>query len=164
MDLKSFGSAIYQIVEEKGISKEKVIETIELALAAAYKRDYASRGEHIRVNLDTKKGDMKVFKVFLVVDESMIRPEDPEETEEETPVEPPTSELEQGTIEIEEEPDPNAPIEEDEEDEEYVPTEVPWSPEPEWWKKRQTPMFSNLATVMVQAHPTPRENTPRKDT
>ena len=86
--------------------------------------------------------------------ETPDEPTTPEETEEETQAEPPTSELEQGTIEIEEEPDPEY-FPPEEEEEEYVPTEVPWSPEPEWWKKRQTPMFSNLATVMVTGAPYP---------
>ena len=40
MDKKPFASAIEQICEEKGISEEKVIETIEMALAAAYKKEY----------------------------------------------------------------------------------------------------------------------------
>jgi len=79
MDLKAFGSAITQIAEDKGISEEKVLETIELALAAAYKRDYASRGEHIRVKLEPKSGKMKVFKVFLAVNEEMLKPEETEE-------------------------------------------------------------------------------------
>ena len=35
MDLKQFASALSQISEEKGISQEKVLETIEMALAAA---------------------------------------------------------------------------------------------------------------------------------
>ncbi|MBU1137193.1 transcription termination/antitermination protein NusA, partial [Patescibacteria group bacterium] len=40
MEIKSFLSAIEQICEEKGIAREKVIETIEMALAAAYKKEY----------------------------------------------------------------------------------------------------------------------------
>ena len=46
--LGEFGSAIMQIAEEKGIPKEVVIETIEAALAAAYKKDYGKRGQRIR--------------------------------------------------------------------------------------------------------------------
>ena len=46
--LGEFGSAIMQIAEEKGISKDKVVETIEAALAAAYKKDYGKRGQRIR--------------------------------------------------------------------------------------------------------------------
>ena len=76
MDLKTFASAITQIVEEKGIAQEKVLETIEAALAAAYKRDYASRGEQIRITLNPETGKMQVYKVMLVVDESMLKPEE----------------------------------------------------------------------------------------
>lgn len=50
--LGQFGSAIAQICEEKGISKEKVVEAIESALAAAYKKDYGRRGQHIRAEFN----------------------------------------------------------------------------------------------------------------
>lgn len=72
VDLKQFISAIDQIAEEKGISKEKVIETIEMAMAAAYKKDYGEKGQNIRVKLDSKTGQAKFYQVMLVVDESMI--------------------------------------------------------------------------------------------
>ncbi len=72
IDLKQFISAIDQIAEEKGISKEKVMETIEMAMAAAYKKDYGERGQNIRVKLDEKTGTAKFFQVLLAVDESMI--------------------------------------------------------------------------------------------
>ncbi len=82
MDTKSFGSAIEQICEEKGIAKEKVLETIEMALAAAYKKDYGHKGQNIKVNFNLGTGKMKVFQIKLVVDESMLKTE--EEIEEET--------------------------------------------------------------------------------
>ena len=44
MDMKNFTSAIYQIAEEKGIALEKVIDSIETAIAAAYKKDYGENG------------------------------------------------------------------------------------------------------------------------
>ena len=47
-----FGSAIMQIADEKGISRETVIETIEAALSAAYKKDFGKRGQHIRAEFD----------------------------------------------------------------------------------------------------------------
>jgi len=72
VDLKQFISAIDQIAEEKGISKEKVIETIEMAMAAAYKKDYGEKGQNIRVKLDSKTGQAKFYQVMLAVDESMI--------------------------------------------------------------------------------------------
>ena len=68
--LGEFGSAIMQIAEEKGIPKEKVIETVEAALAAAYKKDYGKRGRNIRAKFDEKTGSAKFFLVKEVVDET----------------------------------------------------------------------------------------------
>lgn len=76
MDLKTFTSAIAQIAEEKGIPQEKVIETIELALAAAYKKEYGKRGQIIHAKLNPKTGKLKFWQVKLVVDESMIYSEE----------------------------------------------------------------------------------------
>ena len=76
VDLKQFISAIDQIAEEKNIPKDKVIETIEMALAAAYKKDYGERGQNIRVRLDQKTGQAQFFQAMLVVDESMILSEE----------------------------------------------------------------------------------------
>ncbi|MAF20921.1 MAG: transcription termination/antitermination protein NusA [Parcubacteria group bacterium] len=75
MDTKSFASAIEQICEEKAISKEKVLETIEMALAAAYKKEYDRKGQNIKIKFDLATGQMKVSQIKLVIDESMLRPE-----------------------------------------------------------------------------------------
>ena len=72
MDLKTFTSAIAQIAEEKGISQEKVIETIELAIAAAYKKDYGKKGQIIKAKMDPETGNVKFWQVRKVLDESMI--------------------------------------------------------------------------------------------
>jgi len=66
-----FGSAIAQICEEKGISKDKVIETVEAALAAAYKKDYGKRGQNIRAEFDEISGEANFCLVKEVVDETM---------------------------------------------------------------------------------------------
>ncbi|HEX8974682.1 MAG TPA: transcription termination factor NusA [Patescibacteria group bacterium] len=68
--LGEFGSAIMQIAEEKGIPKEVVIETIEAALAAAYKKDYGKRGQRIRAEFNEVSGDTKFYLVKDVVDET----------------------------------------------------------------------------------------------
>lgn len=81
MDLKSFTSAIQQIADEKGIPREKIFETIEMALAAAYKRDYGKRGQIIRARLDPESGAVSMTQIKIVVDESMLRPEDEEGAE-----------------------------------------------------------------------------------
>lgn len=76
MDLKSFTQAIQQIADEKGISKEKILETIELALAAAYKRDYGKRGQIVRAKLNPDTGKVEVRQIKIVVEESMIKSEE----------------------------------------------------------------------------------------
>lgn len=78
MDLKSFTSAIQQIADEKGIPREKILTTIEMALAAAYKRDYGKRGQIIRAALDPESGGMSMTQIKIVVDESMLKPEEEE--------------------------------------------------------------------------------------
>ena len=65
-----FGRAITALCEEKGISKDKVIETIEAALAAAYKKDYGKRGQNIRADFNEVSGATKFFLVKEVVDET----------------------------------------------------------------------------------------------
>ncbi len=68
--LGDFSGAISGLCEEKGISKEKVLETIEAALAAAYKKDYGKKGQNIRAVFDDKLGTVKFYLVKEVVDET----------------------------------------------------------------------------------------------
>ena len=72
MDLKDFTSAVKQIAEEKGISSEKILETIEQAIAAAYKKDYGKKGQIIQAKLDSESGKVKFLQIKIVVDENMI--------------------------------------------------------------------------------------------
>src|SRR3989338_3982181 len=81
MDRQSFASAIDQICEEKGISKAKVMETIEVAIAAAYKKDFGHKGQNIRASFDLDTGEVKIFQVKLVLDESMVKTEEEIEAE-----------------------------------------------------------------------------------
>ena len=69
MDTKQFVSAIKQISEEKGISEASVIETIEAAIAAAYKRDYGKKGQIIKAKLDTESGDLVMTQLHYVVED-----------------------------------------------------------------------------------------------
>ena len=73
MDIKTFASAIAQIAEEKGISKEKVMETIEMAIAAAYKKDYGKKGQVIKAKLDPKSGDVQFWLEKQLKEEKKIR-------------------------------------------------------------------------------------------
>ena len=76
MDLKAFTSALAQISEEKGIPTEVVLETIESAIAAAYKKDYGQKGQVIHAKLDSATGALKIWQTKLVVDETMIKSEE----------------------------------------------------------------------------------------
>lgn len=60
--------AIQQICEEKNIPVSAVIETIEQALAAAYRKDFGQKNENIKVEFDPETGDSKVFDVKVVVE------------------------------------------------------------------------------------------------
>ncbi|KKS44621.1 MAG: Transcription termination factor NusA [candidate division CPR1 bacterium GW2011_GWA2_42_17] len=80
IDLKQFLAGIQQLSEEKGIPREKVIEAVEMALAAAYKKEYGERGQIIKACLDEKTGKFKLEQIKQVVDESMLKAEEePEE-------------------------------------------------------------------------------------
>ncbi len=65
-----FDSAISQICDEKGIDKDKVMETVEAALAAAYKKDYGKKSQNIRAEIDKVSGGVNFYLVKEVVDET----------------------------------------------------------------------------------------------
>jgi len=80
--LGEFGSAIMQIVEEKGLPKDKVIEVVEAALSVAYKRDYGKKSQVIRAKFDEVTKTASYVLVKEVVDETTREfVEEPEEGE-----------------------------------------------------------------------------------
>ena len=83
LDLKNINAALEQLVAEKGISKDKIVETIEMALAAAYKRDYGKKTQIVRAKFDLASGKAEFWQVKLVVDESMTKSEEEIKAEEE---------------------------------------------------------------------------------
>ena len=72
INIKDFNSAISQIAQEKGLSEERILETIEIALAAAYKKDYGKKGQIIRAKLDTQTNKVDFRQIKLAVDKSTI--------------------------------------------------------------------------------------------
>ncbi|KKP68907.1 MAG: NusA antitermination factor [Candidatus Moranbacteria bacterium GW2011_GWE1_35_17] len=78
-----FNSAISQICDEKGINKDKVMQTVEAALAAAYKKDYGKKSQNIRAEIGGVDGGVKFFLIKEVVDESVREFVEFEEDEEE---------------------------------------------------------------------------------
>ncbi len=72
-DLKTLRSALEQMEEEKGISKEKIMEAIEMSLAAAYKKEYGKKGQIVRAKFDMDSGATEFTQVKVVVDESIVK-------------------------------------------------------------------------------------------
>jgi N utilization substance protein A len=61
--------AIQLICEEKNISVESVLETIEAALAAAYRKEFGNKKQNIKVNYDLTSNKMEIFDVKTVVED-----------------------------------------------------------------------------------------------
>jgi len=59
-----------QIAEEKGIPENLVLDTMQLALAAAYKKDFGEKGQDIRAKLDPSTGEAKFWQVKTVVEDA----------------------------------------------------------------------------------------------
>src|SRR3989338_4208506 len=81
-DLKAMNAALEQLETERGVPKEKIIEAIADALAAAYKKDYRKRGQIIRATFDPPTGDVEFSQIKTVVDRSLVKMEDEEDAEE----------------------------------------------------------------------------------
>ena len=72
MDFQSFLSAISQIAEEKGLPQEKILETVEHALASAYKKEYGKKGQVIKAKVNAKSGKVEFSRVMTVADDTMV--------------------------------------------------------------------------------------------
>ena len=79
IDLKVVNSVLTQLEEERGIPREKIMEAIELALATAYKKEYGKKGQIVRAKFDINTGKTEMFQVKIVVDESTVLMEEPED-------------------------------------------------------------------------------------
>ncbi|EKF51497.1 transcription termination factor NusA [Lactococcus garvieae] len=65
---KEMLNAFTMLEEEKGIKQEIVIEAIEQAITAAYKRQYG-QAQNVKVIFDDKKGNFNVYSTREIVDE-----------------------------------------------------------------------------------------------
>lgn len=61
--------AIRQICDEKGLEYEAVLETIEAALAAAYRKDFGDRYHNLEAEFDPETGGVRIFDVKSVVED-----------------------------------------------------------------------------------------------
>ena len=90
MDLKALQAALQQLETEKGVSKDKIIKTIEDALSAAYKKDYGKKSQIVHAKFNPETGEMSFAQIKYVVDESMLKTEEDESEELDAAPTPPT--------------------------------------------------------------------------
>ena len=69
-------NAIKAICDEKNLPLETVVSTVEAALAAAYRKDFAEPNQNIQVKFDVKSGASKVFDVKTVVPDVDLEAQD----------------------------------------------------------------------------------------
>jgi N utilization substance protein A len=73
LDLKTMKSALLALGEEKSIPEEKVVDAIEQAFAAAYKKDFGKKGQIVRAKMDMETGELMFSQVKIVVDDTVVR-------------------------------------------------------------------------------------------
>jgi len=69
MEIAEFLTAIKQLAEEKGLPEQMILEAVEAALAAAYRKDYGKSGQIIRVKIETGNNTLRVWQVFNIVED-----------------------------------------------------------------------------------------------
>ncbi len=73
--MQDVSSAIRQICEEKGLEYEAVVETIESALAAAYRKDFGKKNQNIKVEFNDNVLESKIYDVKTVVEDMPVESE-----------------------------------------------------------------------------------------
>jgi N utilization substance protein A len=68
MDFKQIQVAIKHLALEKNLPEEIILDTLNTALAAAYRKDYGNKNQNIVFKLDTQTGEMEVYDTKKVVD------------------------------------------------------------------------------------------------
>lgn len=81
MDLKSIKNTLIQIAENRGIPFEKIVESIEAAIASAYKKEYGHKNQKIKAKLNLDTGEVKFWQVKTVLDQNMIYSPDEQQKE-----------------------------------------------------------------------------------
>ncbi len=67
--MSEISKSIQFICDEKGLDYNVVLEAVEAALGAAYRKDFGSRLGNYRVEFDVETGDMKVWDVKNVIED-----------------------------------------------------------------------------------------------
>ncbi|MBR3365542.1 transcription termination/antitermination protein NusA [Candidatus Saccharibacteria bacterium] len=71
LDLKQMTAMVKVISEEKGLPEETILDVIQTAIAAAWRRDNGERDMEVRAVLDMNKGTAKVYVTRTVVEDGL---------------------------------------------------------------------------------------------
>lgn len=69
MAISAFSAALNQLADERGLPRDIIIEAIESAVGAAYRKDYGHPEQEIISKLDEESGEFKIFQTYEVVEE-----------------------------------------------------------------------------------------------
>lgn len=72
MQTPNFLAAINLIAEEKNLPRDIIIETVQAALAAAYKKDYSDKDQEARAELDEETGEVHIYESKQVVPDGEV--------------------------------------------------------------------------------------------
>ncbi|MDO8622246.1 MAG: transcription termination factor NusA [bacterium] len=72
MSSSPIAQAMKDICEEKGIAYESVLETVEAALAAAYRKDFGERSQNVKVSFNPETGAISAFDEKEVVEDEFV--------------------------------------------------------------------------------------------
>lgn len=61
MAVSEFSAALKQVAVERGIPEESIMETIRVAIASAYRKDYGTDVDSVEVILDPETGETKIL-------------------------------------------------------------------------------------------------------
>ncbi len=75
---EQFEQALAQIAEEKGVSRDEIIQMIESSLAAAFRKDYGEKDQNPVVVFDAENLSAKIYDEKTVVEGKSLDSEDPE--------------------------------------------------------------------------------------
>lgn len=75
---EQFEQALAQIAEEKGVSRDEIIQMIESSLAAAFRKDYGEKDQNPVVVFDAEHLSAKIYDEKTVVEGKTLDAEDPE--------------------------------------------------------------------------------------
>ena len=71
LDLQQMATMVKVIAEEKDLPEETVLDVVETAIAAAWRRDNGERDMNVRAVLNTKTGDATVYVAREVVEDGL---------------------------------------------------------------------------------------------